>query len=42
VFTVPFLGRMRGGYRLLHLSNAGLAAQNPGLNANLWFLGWSR
>jgi lipid A 3-O-deacylase PagL len=41
VVTVPFLGRMRGGYRLLHLSNAGLAAQNPGLNANLWFLGWS-
>ena len=39
--TVPVLGRLRGGYGLLHLSNAGLAARNPGLNAHLWFLGWS-
>ena len=39
--TIPVLGRLRGGYGLLHLSNAGLAARNPGLNAHLWFLGWS-
>lgn len=39
---LPIVGRLSAGYRLLHLSNAGLAPQNPGLNADLWYLGWSR
>ena len=41
VVTIPSFGRLRGGYGLLHLSNAGLATRNPGLNANVWFLSWS-
>jgi hypothetical protein len=31
--------RAIGGYKFHHLSNAGTGDINPGLNANLWYLG---
>jgi hypothetical protein len=33
---------IQAGYKYHHLSNAGTAPQNPGLNANLIYLGWQR
>ncbi len=38
---VPVVGRLNAGYRLAHMSNGGLGHPNPGLDASVWYLGWS-
>jgi hypothetical protein len=39
---VSVVGRLNAGYRLTHMSNGGLRYPNPGLDASVWYLGWSR
>jgi hypothetical protein len=38
---VSVVGRLNAGYRLTHMSNGGLRYPNPGLDASVWYLGWS-
>lgn len=38
----PVFGHVGTGYRLVHISNGGLAPTNPGLDVSVWYVAWYR